>query len=54
METDAATKQARWRCESCGGELTMPAGFAQWGYACCYASMTFEGVEPRELGRNGK
>jgi hypothetical protein len=38
--------QARWRCETCKGELTMPAGFSEFaGYFCCYASMTYLGIE---------
>jgi hypothetical protein len=36
--------QARWRCETCKGELAMPAACAEWGYFCCFASMTPLGV----------
>ena len=49
VEKTAGHKQARWRCETCKGELTMPAGFSEWGYFCCYASMTFVGVELAHL-----
>jgi hypothetical protein len=43
---DRPALQARWHCETCGGDLTMPAGFREFaGYFCCYASMTYCGVE---------
>lgn len=38
-----------WRCETCKGELAMPAGYSEFaGYACCYAAMTYLGVRLKE------
>jgi hypothetical protein len=42
---DQPREICRWRCETCRGELTMPAGFGEWGYFCCYASMSYLGRE---------
>lgn len=40
---------ARWRCETCKGELTMPAAYSEFaGYCCCYASMSLVSVERGE------
>jgi len=39
---------ACWRCETCGTKMKVPAGIAEKGYFCCFASMTFVGVESPE------
>lgn len=43
------TLLARWRCETCGGFEVVPAATAERGYFCCFASMTYLGVDiPRD------
>lgn len=47
-----AERVARWKCNVCGGELTMAAGFAEFGgYACCYTGMEFLGVVAKKPHR---
>lgn len=42
----------RWKCETCGCVLSEPVETSENGYFCCFASMTFLGVEPSRDSRS--